>query len=96
MEKSPCVYIITNKKNGTLYIGVTSNLIKRMWEHRKKIIDGFSKKHKLQQLIYYELHETLDSAITREKQLKKWNRQWKLRLIEENNPNWNDLYFSLF
>jgi len=96
MEKLPCVYIITNKKNGTLYIGVTTFLAKRVWEHKEKVLDGFSGKYKLNLLVYYELHETIEAAILREKQLKKWNRQWKLRLIHDFNPEWRDLYLDLF
>jgi putative endonuclease len=76
----------------TLYIGVTSDLIKRCWEHRTSSTVGFTKKHGVHQLVYYELHQDMYSAITREKQLKKWNRKWKLRLIEEHNPQWHDLW----
>jgi putative endonuclease len=90
--KNPAVYILASQKNGTLYIGVTSDLLKRVWQHKNKFIDGFSKTHNISILVYYEQHDTMEYAITREKQLKKWNRKWKLRLIEEKNPNWNDLY----
>ena len=86
------VYIITNQKNGTLYVCVTGNLIKRIWEHKNKIYDGFSKKYNLSHLVYYEMHENMESAITREKQMKKWKREWKIRLIKEINPNLDDLY----
>ena len=89
------VYIITNKRNGTLYTGVTSNLQKRIWEHKDKLIDGFSKKYDLGRLVWYEVHDDINEAIRREKQLKKWERKWKLRIIEENNPQWNDLYDNL-
>ncbi|OGK09200.1 hypothetical protein A2767_06640 [Candidatus Roizmanbacteria bacterium RIFCSPHIGHO2_01_FULL_35_10] len=85
------VYILTNKRNGTLYIGVTNNLYKRVWEHKNKITDGFTSKYGLKTLVYYEIHENVESAIKREKQLKKWKRLWKLRIIEEKNPEWNDL-----
>lgn len=82
-------------KNGTLYIGVTNNLIKRVYEHKNKLIDGFTKKYNVGRLVYYEETVNIISAITREKQVKKWKRQWKINLIEENNPNWNDLYDKL-
>ena len=93
--KQPCVYIITNKARGTLYIGVTSDLIQRIWQHKQKMIDGFSKQHDLELLVYYEMHEDMLAAITREKQLKKWNRSWKLELIEKMNHDWQDLYWGL-
>lgn len=89
------IYILTNKRNGTLYIGVTSNLIKRVYEHKNNIIEGFTKKYYIHKLIYYEITNDIESAIRREKQLKKWNRKWKLELIENNNPEWKDLYFEL-
>jgi putative endonuclease len=91
-EKQPAVYILASKRNGTLYIGVTSDLHKRIWAHRNKLVEGFSKRYDVHQLVYFELHVTMENAIAREKQLKKWNRAWKLRLIEENNPQWNDLW----
>ena len=90
--KQPAVYILTSKYNGTLYIGVTSDLIKRIWEHKNDFVEGFSKKYKVHQLVYFEMHDDMISAISREKQLKKWNRAWKIRLIEELNPMWRDLY----
>ncbi len=93
--KQPAVYILTNHKNGTLYIGVTSNLIKRIHEHKEKMADGFTKRYGLDQLVYYELLETMDAAIAREKQLKKWKRQWKIDLIEKDNKMWKDLYWEL-
>ena len=86
MDKYSYVYIITNKRNGTLYIGVTSNLIRRIYEHKNGLVDGFSKKYKLHMLVYYEQHLDIKAAITREKQIKKWNRLWKLKLIELNVP----------
>ncbi len=92
MEKTPCVYILSNQRNGTLYTGVTGNLVKRIWEHKNHFVEGFSKKYGADTLVYFEVHETMEAAITREKQIKKWNRKWKLRLIEERNPEWNDLY----
>jgi len=92
MSKQYFVYIIANKKNGTLYIGVTSDLIKRISEHKSYLIEGFSKRYKLHLLVYYEEFDEVEQAIAREKRLKKWNRTWKIRLIEGINPNWDDLY----
>jgi len=86
------VYILTNQYHGTLYTGVTSNLIKRIYEHKNKFIDGFAKKYNLNNLAYFEQHEDIYAAITREKQIKKWNRAWKIQMIEELNPAWKDLY----
>jgi putative endonuclease len=88
----PCVYLLANERNGTLYVGVTSNLVKRIWEHKEKLADGFTKKYTINQLVWYEVHETMESAISREKAIKEWKRLWKLRLIEEANPEWTDLY----
>ena len=84
-----------NKRNGTLYVGVTSNLIKRIFEHKQKVVPGFSKKYDLNILVYYEQHSDIREAISREKQLKKWQRKWKLDLIENFNPNWEDLYHNI-
>ena len=92
MERQPAVYILASNQNGTLYIGVTSDLGKRAWEHKNDLVEGFTKRYGVHRLVYYELHSDMLSAITREKQLKKWNRAWKLELIEENNPEWNDLW----
>lgn len=92
MDKQPAVYILASKRNGTLYIGVTSNLIKRVWEHKQKFVDGFAEQHNVTLLVYYELHDEMSSAIAREKVLKKWNRSWKKRLIEKDNPYWLDLW----
>ena len=89
------VYILCNKKNGALYTGVTSNLIKRIYEHKNSMVDGFTKTYDIHHLVWYENHMTAESAITREKQIKKWNRKWKRELIEKNNPEWNDLYERL-
>jgi putative endonuclease len=94
-QRQFAVYILASRRNGTLYIGVTSNLIKRVWEHREGFVDGFTRQYGVKQLVWYELHESADGAIAREKQLKKWNRAWKIRLIEESNPYWNDLYPTL-
>jgi putative endonuclease len=92
MERQPAVYILASKPNGTLYIGVTSDVVERVWQHKKDVTEGFSKKYGVHRLVYYELHNDILSAITREKQLKKWNRAWKLELIEEKNPEWKDLW----
>ena len=89
--KTYYVYILASKKNGTLYIGVSSNIMKRIYEHKNKLIEGFTKKHNVNKLVYYEETTDVTIAISREKQLKKWNRKWKLELIEKNNPEWNDL-----
>ena len=89
------VYILCNKRNGTLYTGVTSDLIKRVYEHKNNLADGFTKKYNVHNLVWYEIHEAAESAITREKQIKKWTRKWKLELIEKVNPEWNNLYDSL-
>ncbi|MBA7516627.1 hypothetical protein ES705_08675 [subsurface metagenome] len=94
-ENQYYIYILANKRNGTLYIGVTSNLVKRIYEHKNNIIEGFSKKYNIHKLVYYEITDDIESAIRREKQLKKWNRKWKINLIEKNNPEWKDLYFGL-
>jgi putative endonuclease len=91
----PCVYILASKRNGTLYIGVTSDLVKRVWEHQSDFVEGFTKKYKVHDLVWYEMHDTMDVAINREKQLKEWKRQWKIALIEEANPYWNDLYANI-
>ena len=91
----PAVYILSSKPNGTLYIGVTSDLVKRVFQHKNDVIDGFTKVHAVHDLVYFELHENMVSAITREKQMKAWQRQWKINLIEESNPGWRDLYSDL-
>ncbi|MEK7170357.1 MAG: GIY-YIG nuclease family protein [Patescibacteria group bacterium] len=90
-----CVYILASQRNGTLYIGVTSNLPKRVYEHKNGEIEGFTKKYRVHILVYYECGERIGAAIAREKQLKKWNRKWKLNLIEKENPEWRDLYREL-
>jgi len=92
MSKQPAVYILASKRNGTLYVGVTSNLQKRAWEHKNDLIEGFTKKYAVHRLVYYELHEDMVSTIRREKQMKKWNRGWKLELIERENPDWRELW----
>jgi putative endonuclease len=88
----PCVYILASERNGTLYIGVTSNLLKRIWEHKNDAVAGFTERYGVHALVWFEQHENMESAIIREKPIKKWNREWKLRLIEETNPQWRDLY----
>lgn len=93
--KQPCVYILANQARGTLYIGVTSDLIKRIWQHKNGLVDGFSKQYHSHLLVYYELHEEMLTALTREKQLKKWNRDWKIKLIEDMNNDWRDLYLEI-
>ena len=93
--KQPCVYMLASQRNGTLYIGVTSDLIKRVWEHRQDFVEGFTKKYGVNDLVWYEQHENMLAAITREKALKEWKRAWKLELIEKLNPDWKDLYESL-
>tara|TARA_B100001964_G_scaffold224301_1_gene271000 strand:- start:370 stop:657 length:288 start_codon:yes stop_codon:yes gene_type:complete len=93
--KSYYVYILTSKRNRTLYIGVTCDLVRRIYEHKSDMIDGFTKRYKVHKLVYYEETNDVNEALLREKRLKKWNRQWKLRLIEEANPYWKDLYEEL-
>ena len=95
MNGQPAVYILANKRNGTLYVGVTSNLVKRVWEHKNNVVKGFSKRYNIHQLVWYELHESMESAIRKEKRLKSWKRVWKLELIEGSNPTWKDLYETI-
>ena len=92
MDKRFFVYILASKKNGTLYVGVTSNLPGRMWQHREKAVAGFTEKYGVGRLVYYEAHDSAEAAIRRERQIKKWNRAWKMQLIEQANPAWRDLY----
>ena len=94
-QRAYYVYILASGRNGTLYAGITNNIIRRVWEHKQGLIEGFTKKYWTDKLVYYESTEDINSVITREKQLKKWNRVWKLKLIEEKNPEWKDLYFGL-
>ena len=91
-DMQPAVYILASKPNGTLYVGVTSDLIKRVWQHRSDAAEGFTKRYRVHDLVYYELYDDMVNAITREKQIKKWNRAWKIELIEKNNPTWADLW----
>ena len=95
MDRQPCVYMMASQRNGTLYIGVTSNLIKRIWEHKTNVVEGFTKKYGVHVLVWYEIYETMDSAIQREKAHKKWSRKWKTDLIESFNPDWQDLYKTI-
>jgi len=95
MLKHPCVYFMTNQPRGTLYVGVTSNLIQRAWQHRTHATEGFTAKYRLDYLVYYELHEDMYEAISREKILKNWKRIWKIELIEKANPNWVDLFSQI-
>ena len=95
MEKHPALYILTSKRNGTLYTGVTCDLRRRVWEHKNNSIEGFTKKFGVHRLVFYELYEEMRDAITREKQIKKWNRAWKIELIEKSNPEWRDLWDDL-
>jgi putative endonuclease len=92
VAKQFCVYILASSRNGTLYTGVTSDLIKRVWQHKEGEMAGFTRKYHVKKLVYFEVHDTAENAITREKQIKKWRRAWKLELIEESNPDWKDLY----
>jgi putative endonuclease len=92
MKQHPAVYILASKYKGTLYIGVTSDLVQRVWQHKSDQVEGFTKKYRVHTLVYYELHGNIIEAITREKQLKKWNRAWKMELIEKQNPHWRDLW----
>ena len=95
MSKTYAVYILTNYNQTTFYVGVTGNLPKRIWEHKNKFADGFTKKYNVDRLVYYEVTENVESALNREKQLKRWHRQWKINLIKEINPEFKDLFESL-
>ncbi len=93
--KTPAIYILANRRNGALYVGVTSDLIKRIWEHKNHFVDGFTKRYDVTKLVYFELHNTMENAILGEKQLKNWHRAWKIELIEKENPSWQDLWEEL-
>jgi putative endonuclease len=93
--KGGWVYIVTNKRNGTLYVGVTSQIARRAWEHREGVVEGFTKRYGLKRLVYVEHHDEITNAIQREKRMKSWPRAWKINLIRESNPNWDDLYQKL-
>ena len=90
--KRPCVYILASKRNGTLYVGATSNLLHRIWQHKHDLVGGFTRRHGVHTLVWHERHATMESAITREKRIKEWKRAWKIALIEKDNPAWRDLY----
>ena len=92
MKKQPAIYMLANRPQGTLYVGVTSNLQARIWMHRNNIVEGFTKRYRLHQLVWYELHASMQNAIVREKQIKAWKRRWKIELIEIHNPQWTDLW----
>ena len=92
MERQPSVYLLASQKNGTLYAGVTSDLVKRVWQHKNNLVEGFTNKYSVHILVWYEIHETMQSAIQREKNIKNWKRSWKIKLIEKTNPLWCDLY----
>ncbi len=94
-DKRPCVYILASGRNGTLYVGVTSDIARRAWEHRSNVADGFTRRHGVHRLVYAEFHDTREDAILREKRVKRWRRAWKLALIERDNPQWRDLYDDL-
>ena len=91
----PCVYILASRRNGTLYVGVTSDIVRRVWQHKNDEAPGFTKRYSVHSLVWYEVHKTMESAIGREKALKEWKRAWKLELIEKVNPQWQDLYPEL-
>lgn len=95
MNKQPCVYLPASRRNGTLYVEVTSNLVQRVWQHRNNVVDGFTKQYGVHTLVWYEVHEHMESAILREKQIKEWRRAAKLELIEKANPDWRDLWAEL-
>lgn len=95
MEKRFFVYMLASRPRGTIYIGVTSNLAKRVWEHKEKVVPGFTAKYDVERLVWFEAHDTAESAITREKQMKEWQRDWKINLIERDNPHWEDLFEGL-
>ncbi|WJI16311.1 GIY-YIG nuclease family protein [Pseudoxanthomonas winnipegensis] len=94
-ERQPCVYMLASDRNGTLYVGVTSNLPARIWQHREHVVEGFTDRYAVVRLVWYELHETMESAILREKRLKKWRRAWKVDLIEQGNAYWRDLWCEI-
>jgi putative endonuclease len=95
MDRQPCVYILASDRNGTIYIGVTSDLLKRLYQHRSETLDGFTSRYDVAKLVRYEQFEDMSTAIAREKQLKRWHRAWKINLIESDNPDWHDLAIGL-
>ena len=92
MTKQPAVYILASRRNGTLYTGVTGDLVRRVWEHRSGLVEGFTKRYRVHHLVYFEVHNHINEAIQREKRIKNWNRAWKIALVEESNPEWHDLW----
>lgn len=95
MTKRPAVYILASRRNGTLYTGVTSDLVRRTWEHRSGLVEGFSKRYGVHRLVYFEAHDSMAEAIQRERRIKKWNRAWKIDLIESTKPEWRDLWQTI-
>lgn len=95
MDKQPVVYILASKRNGTLYVGVTSDLVKRVWEHKNNAVEGFTSRYGVHRLVYFEVWDDMEQAILREKRIKKWNRAWKIELIEKHNSEWRDLWETL-
>jgi len=93
--KNPCIHLMASRRNGTLYVGVTSDLVKRVWQHKVDMVDGFTKRYGVHTLVWYEAHDSMESAIRREKPIKEWKRKWKLELVEKDNPEWKDLYEDL-
>jgi putative endonuclease len=93
--RQPCVYILASRRNGTLYVGVTSNLPGRIWQHRNDAVEGFTSRYAVHDLVWFEVHETMESAISREKAIKEWKRAWKINLIESMNPYWRDLFLEI-
>ena len=93
--KQPCVYILASKRHGTLYTGVTSDLVQRVWQHKSDVVEGFTKRYRVHTLVWFEIHQTMDSAIAREKAIKEWKRAWRIELIEKSNPTWSDLYSEI-
>ncbi len=94
-ERQPCVYLLASRRNGTLYVGVTSYLAQRVWQHKSHLVEGFTKRYGVHTLVWYEVHATMESAIAREKAIKEWKRAWKITLIEKSNRQWRDLYEEL-
>ena len=92
---TPCVYILASKPHGVLYVGVTSNLPQRIWQHKNDLAPGFTQRYGVHNLVWYEVHETMESAIIREKRIKDWRRAWKIELIEKDNPHWRDMYADI-
>ena len=93
--KTPGVYILASKPHDTLYVGVTSNLVQRIWQHKNDLVEGFTKRYGVHRLVWYEIHDSMENAIQREKAIKKWNRSWKIELIEKGNPTWRDSYHEI-